>query len=108
MLNAPACVDLLPVVNSIGSWSAHVEADLAAARQAYEKAGGKDPYFLKVENEEGKVLDFHALRHTTGAWLTMAGENPKVVQTVMRHSTIHLMPDDTRNATDLLAKMLLG
>ncbi len=110
-------VDSLPFTTDRWKrWAEMLEHDLAASRQAYEKAGGKDPYFLKVENEEGKVLDFHALRHTTGAWLTIAGENPKVVQTVMRHSTItltfetygHLMPDDTRNASDLLAKMLAG
>ena len=38
-------------------------------------------------------MDFHALRHTCGAWLAMSGVHPKVVQTVMRHSTITLTMD---------------
>jgi len=45
------------------------------------------------ENHAGEELDFHALRHTCGAWLAMAGVHPKVVRTVMRHSTITLTMD---------------
>lgn len=107
----------LPFTNDAWTrWAELLEADLANARAAYEKSGGNDLYFLKVADAEGKVLDFHALRHTTGAWLTIAGVNPKVVQTVMRHSTItltfetygHLMPDDCRVASQQLAKLLCG
>ena len=39
------------------------------------------------------MIDFHALRHTCGAWLAMAGVHPKIVQTVMRHSSITLTMD---------------
>ena len=49
--------------------------------------------FLAAKNHEGEILDFHSLRHTCGAWLAMAGVHPKVVQTIMRHSTITLTMD---------------
>ena len=42
---------------------------------------------------DGKVADFHALRHTCGTWLAAAGTHPKVIQRVMRHSTITLTMD---------------
>ncbi len=44
-------------------------------------------------NESGEGLDFHALRHTCGAWLALRGVQPKVIQSVMRHSTITLTLD---------------
>ena len=43
--------------------------------------------FLKYENEGKQKLDFHALRHTCGAWLIIAGVDVKTVQTILRHST---------------------
>ena len=46
--------------------------------------------FLDSKNEQ---FDFHALRHTCGAWLMLADVNIKTVQTVMRHSTITLTMD---------------
>ena len=70
--------------------------DLAAARTAWidEEGIGQEQSeqriksdFLKYENDGGQKLDFHALRHTCGAWLIIAGINVKTVQTVMRHST---------------------
>ena len=39
------------------------------------------------------MLDFHALRHTCGAWLAMGGADPKAVQAVMRNSAISLTMD---------------
>jgi integrase/recombinase XerD len=42
---------------------------------------------------DGKFADFHALRHTCGTWLAAAGTHPKVIQRVMRHSTITLTMD---------------
>ena len=42
---------------------------------------------------DGKVADFHALRHTCGTWLAAAGTHPKVIQRVIRHSTITLTMD---------------
>ncbi|NLE56957.1 MAG: tyrosine-type recombinase/integrase [Planctomycetes bacterium] len=41
----------------------------------------------------GERLDFHALRHTCGAWLALSGAHPKAVQAVMRHLTITLTMD---------------
>ncbi len=75
--------------------------DLADARRAWLKAT-KDPAertrreqsdFLQAANHDGEKADFHSLRHTTGAWLALAGVHPKVVQTVMRHSSITLTMD---------------
>ena len=66
------------------------------ARELWLTAAGKDKKehkrrtksdFLKYENSENHKLDFHALRHTCGAWLVIAGINVKTVQTIMRHST---------------------
>jgi len=76
--------------------------DLAAARDAWlaEAKGdvqriaqrqGSD--FLTAEDHEGKLIDFHALRHTCGVWAALAGASPKEVQTLMRHSTITLTMD---------------
>ena len=39
-------------------------------------------------DETGRYADFHALRHTCGSWLAASGAHPKVIQRVMRHSTI--------------------
>jgi integrase len=95
-------------------WAEMLEVDLAAAREAYTKAKGKDKWFLLPTNEAGEVLDFHALRHTTGAWLSIAGISAKAIQTVMRHSSItltldtygHLLPGDTQQAAAVLQKLL--
>ena len=76
--------------------------DLNDARQAWldevasdaaEQARRVQSDFLSVENHNGEVLDFHALRHTCGAWLAKAGAHPKEVQTVMRHASITLTMD---------------
>jgi len=79
-----------------------LRADLADARQAWLEATRNDlteyprrlqSDFLKDINSEGERLDFHALRHTCGAWLALSGAHPKAVQAVMRHSTITLTMD---------------
>ena len=49
------------------------------------------PY--RVDPKYGKVADFHSLRHTCGSWLAAAGVHPKVIQRIMRHSTITLIMD---------------
>jgi integrase len=76
--------------------------DLADARKAWieEAKQALDEYsrrqesdFLTAKNHDGEVIDFHSLRHTCGAWLAMTGAYPKVVQQVMRHSTITLTMD---------------
>ncbi|MDO8302017.1 MAG: tyrosine-type recombinase/integrase, partial [Sedimentisphaerales bacterium] len=39
---------------------------------------------------DGLYADFHALRHSTGSLLVASGAHPKIVQSIMRHSTIEL------------------
>ena len=66
---------------------------------------------MKYEDGEGLILDFHALRHTCGAWLVIAGVDVKTVQTVMRHSNPtltlntygHLLDGAEANAVQKLA-----
>ena len=79
-----------------------IRDDLADARRAWIKAAKQNPKehqkraqsdFLSERSHEGEVIDFHALRHTCGAWLAKAGVHPKVVQVVMRHSSITLTYD---------------
>ena len=48
---------------------------------------------IPYKDEDGKVADFHALRHTCGSWLMAANVHPKIIQQVMRHSTITLTMD---------------
>ena len=75
--------------------------DLADARREWltdsktpdERVRREQSDFLAEWNHDGEVFDFHALRHTTGAWLAMTDAHPKVVQTVMRHSSITLTMD---------------
>ncbi len=74
----------------------------------------KDTDFLKSPNSEGEVIDFHALRHTCGAWLVMQGVTLAEVQAIMRHSTIvltvecygHLAPDARSRSRNVLGSML--
>ncbi|MBC8350390.1 MAG: site-specific integrase [Planctomycetes bacterium] len=97
--------------------------DLEAARKAWlkdveddasETARRNESDFLKATNHAGEYFDFHSLRHTCGAWLAMAGEHPKVIQTVMRHSSItltmdtygHLFPGQEADAANRFSEML--
>jgi integrase len=41
---------------------------------------------ISVEDEEGRVIDLHALRTTLGTQLARAGVTPQVAQRIMRHS----------------------
>jgi hypothetical protein len=85
--------------------------DLAAARESWIGEAGDDADercrrlqsdFLAAKNHDGQVLDFHALRHTCGAWAAQGGASPKAIQTLMRHSSItltldtygHMLPDE--------------
>ena len=45
---------------------------------------------IQVEDAEGRVIDFHALRHTFITNLTRSGVDPKSAQELARHSTIDL------------------
>jgi len=65
--------------------------------EACRKASRKPLPFLSTNG-----VDFHALRHTCGAWLCWEGVSIQVVQKIMRHSSIqltidvygHLLPDE--------------
>jgi len=58
---------------------------LAAMLRADLKAAGID-----YRDDAGRVVDFHALRHTAGTLLAATGAHPKVAQSLMRHSDINL------------------
>jgi len=102
-----------------------LQADLAAARKEWPREAVDDPHeylrrqqtdFLCETSHAGEVFDFHCLRHTCGAWLAMTGSHPKVVQTVMRHSSItltmdtygHLFPGQEADAVARLRDILVG
>ncbi len=76
-------------------------ADLTAARQAWlsgartpEECGQREgSTFLAEQDESGRWADFHALRHSFITGLVTGGVNPKVAQTLARHSVITLTMD---------------
>ena len=100
-----------------------LRADLTAARDAWLAEAKGDPEeltrrqqcdFLAARNEAGEWFDFHSLRHTCGAWLSLTGSHPKTVQTIMRHSTPvltmnrygHMLPGAEADAADRLGAMV--
>lgn len=101
-----------------------LRADLAVARvtwlrsssDAHEALRRREDDFLEAANADGEVLDFHALRHTCGAWAAVAGIHPKVIQTLMRHGTItltmdrygHLFPGQDSEAVQSIAAVMRG
>ena len=48
---------------------------------------------IPYRDENNRVADFHALRHTFVTNLVSGGVHPKVAQTLARHSTITLTMD---------------
>ncbi len=99
--------------------------DLGEARRAWLAEAIDDPKeytrrresdFLAETDHAGKRLDFHSLRHTCGAWLAMAGVPIKVVQGILRHSTItltmdtygHLYPGAEADAVAMFARYMGG
>jgi hypothetical protein len=66
-----------------GTWASHrhgaemIRIDLTAADVEYE-------------DDRGRVVDFHALRHTFITNLARAGVHPRNAQALARHSTIDL------------------
>ena len=63
---------------------------------------GRTAHWLRADLEaagipyrdgQGRVVDFHALRHTFITLLALAGVHPKVAQTLARHSTVVLTLD---------------
>ena len=45
---------------------------------------------IPYEDDRGRFLDFHSLRHTFGTNLAKAGVSPKLAQELMRHSDVNL------------------
>ena len=45
---------------------------------------------IAKSDDRGRTVDVHALRHTFGTMLSMAGVSPRVAQAAMRHSSIDL------------------
>jgi integrase len=62
-----------------------------------------------------KRIGWHPLRHTFGTILNANGENPKVIQELLRHATLKVtmdtyvqaVSDEKRNAQSKVVKMLL-
>ncbi len=53
-------------------------------REDLEAAG------IPYKDEQGRVADFHALRHTLGTNLARAGVPPRIAMAIMRHSDMRL------------------
>jgi len=66
---------------------------IAASQTALERFEREGSTFLSDRDESGRWADFHALRHTFITGLVTGGVNPKVAQTLARHSTIGLTMD---------------
>ena len=62
-----------------------------------------------------KSYGWHTFRHTFGTFLNANGENPKVIQELLRHATLKVtmdtyvqaVSDEKRNAQSKVVKMLL-
>ena len=75
--------------------AAMVRADLEAARAAWiaagatadERAKRASSDFLKAQDADGRRVDFHALRTTTGTWLDHAGVADSVARKITGHSS---------------------
>lgn len=96
--------------------------DLAAARRAWiakvegdekETSRRVESYFLRYEDEIGRVADFHALRHTYISGIVAGGASVKTAQELARHSTpvltigrySHTRLHDLRGALDALPNL---
>jgi integrase len=95
-----------------------IQTDLAAAREAWikgaktkqEREARRTTTFLADADGSGRVVDFHALRHTFITRLARSGVVPAVAKSLARHSTIvltmdhytHTLIGDERAALDRL------
>src|SRR5439155_1636417 len=66
---------------------------VAEARTPAERAEREASDFLAYRDSQGRVADFHALRHTFITELVKAGVAPKDAKELARHSTITLTMD---------------
>ena len=91
-------------------------------REDVEQNAGKQailvehPDFLRSLDSANERIDFHALRHTCGAWLALAGVHVKTIQSVMRHKDVtltldtygHLFRSMEAEAVALMGLMIMG
>ena len=63
---------------------------IAEASSTDQQERRKKSGFLVVEDEQGRVVDFHSLRMTFITNLTKSGVSPKTAQLLARHSDINL------------------
>jgi integrase len=100
-----------------------LSADLRQARALWiretpdraERRTRRASFFLTVHDASGRVVDFHALRHTFITRLARSGVAPAVAKTLARHSTIvltmdhytHTLIEDERAALDRLPALRL-
>ena len=71
---------------------------------------------IPKQDERGRTIDVHALRHTFGTLLSKGGVAPRTAQEAMRHSTINLTMNtytdprllDVHGALDALPVLSLG
>ncbi len=66
---------------------------IRATADQQERRARRDSEFLAVIDDGGRVVDFHALRHTFITNLARGGVHPKLAQSLARHSTITLTMD---------------
>jgi len=104
--------------------SAMLAADLRRAQAWWiretsdreERRVRRQSSFLAVRDDAGRVVDFHALRHTFITRLARSGVAPAVAKSLARHSTIvltmdhytHTLIEDERAALDRLPAIRLG
>ena len=81
-----------PVIRMFRADMADARREWIAAAQTPQERGERENSTLLAEKDEsGRWVDFHALRHTFITGLVTGGVNPKVAQTLARHSVITLM-----------------
>ncbi len=76
-------------------WLREARADRAELRKRIRSD------FLKATDSAGRVVDFHALRHSFISALADGGVHPKMAQSLARHSTIALTMDRYTHLTVL-------
>ena len=69
------------------------KAWLESHQTTQEREDAAKGTFLAIQDESGRWVDFHALRHTFITGLVTGGVNPKVAQALARHSVITLTMD---------------
>jgi integrase/recombinase XerD len=70
--------------------SARVQWVSEATDEATREARNADRDFLRASDSEGRIVDFHSLRHSYISNVSRTGASPKVCQELARHSTVTL------------------